>query len=235
MRVKISLVVFVVVLAVWLYASGAYVAIDLESTRRELQHAGVWGGALFVMAYACLQPLGVRSIVFLLSAPMIWDPTMALLLSWVGTIGASIVSFAFARFVARDWVQQRLPRGVRRLDDRLVTHGFRTVLLLRLFFYASPALQYGLGVSRVAVGPFLMGTVLGVAPLTVLATAIGAQMNIWLERHPFSTWPWTQFGPLILLVVIAVMAAGFLAARKWQDKLSFENATPVSIPLEQES
>lgn len=220
MRIRFTLIALLIGLVAWLYASGAYGAIDLEGVRGDLRHAGVWGGVLFVIVYSCLQPLGVRSILFLLSAPMVWDPLMAFLLAWAGTIGASVASFGFARFVARDWVQQRLPRGVRRLDDRLVTRGFRTVLLLRLIFFTAPTLQYALGVSRVAVGPFLVGTVLGVAPLTWLATSFGVQLSAWLERHPLATWPWDQFGPLIVLLAVVAMASGFLVMRKWQDKLS---------------
>lgn len=219
----------------WLYASGVYEGVDPDWMRRWLRDAGAWGGVLFVVAYCCLQPLGVRSIFFLLSAPMVWDPTMAFLLSWAGAMGASIVAFGFARFVARDWVQQRLPRGVRRLDDRLVTDGGRTVLLLRLIFYITPAVQYGLGVSRVAVGPFLIGTALGVVPLTGLATLLGAQVNAWLARHPLATWPWEHFGPLVVLSLIAVSIAGLFAVRTWQSKLPFEGSTAIKPSLELKS
>jgi len=235
MRIKIALVVFATGLAGWLYASGAYEIIDPERLRRWLQDAGAWGGVLFVMAYCGLQPLGVRSIFFLLSAPMVWDPATAFFLSLAGTLGASLAAFGFARFVARDWVQRRLPQGIRRLDARLTTHGFRTVLLLRLLFYTTPTVQYGLGVSSVAVRPFLLGTVLGVMPFTGLVTSLGVRMNRWLADHPLSTWPWDRFGVLIVLLAIAVLISGLLLARKWRHKLSFEDSSPVRLSMEQES
>ncbi|MBW2224938.1 MAG: VTT domain-containing protein, partial [Deltaproteobacteria bacterium] len=106
-------------------------------------------------AYSCLQPFGVNGLVFLLSAPLIWSSTEAFLLNWAGTVGAGIFSFAGARFVARDWIQHRLPQRVRRFDDRLRTHGLRTVFFLRLIFYTTPTIQWALGVSRVSLGPFL--------------------------------------------------------------------------------
>ena len=219
-KAKVALLALAIGIVGWLYASGAYEAFDPDSARRWLRDAGAWGGLFFVVAYSCLQPLGVRSILFLLSAPMIWDPFTAFFLSWAGTMGASIAAFGFARFVAREWVQRRLPRGIRRLDDRLVTQGLRTVLLLRLIFYTTPTLQYGLGVSRVAFGPFLLGTVLGVAPLTALVTLLGARMSSWLERHPLATWPWDEFAPFIVIAAVALVGAGLLAVRKWQDQLS---------------
>ena len=222
-RVRLALVLFAIGVGVWLYASGTHAATDPAEMRAWLQQAGAWGGVLFISAYCVLQPLGVRSLFFLLTAPMVWEPATAFALSWAGTVAASVAAFAFARFVARGWVQRRLPPGIRRLDDRLASRGLRTVLLLRLFFYTTPTLQFALGVSRVRLGPFLTGTILGVIPFTVLMTCLGAQINAWLAAHPISTWPWDRFGPLIAVILVAILAAAFLLIRKWQTKLSFEN------------
>ncbi|MDH3202513.1 MAG: VTT domain-containing protein [Myxococcales bacterium] len=175
--------------------------------RAWLQDTGAWGGLLFVAAYSCLQPLGVRAVLFLLSAPLIWEPIDAFLLSWTGAMGTAVVSFVIARFVARDWVQRRMPDSLRRFDDRLCTHGFRTVLLLRVMFYTTPALQYALGVSRVAFRPFLVGTMLGIVPFTLAMTLAGLKVSTWLEQHPIATWPWAELGPLIV-VLAAVLVAG---------------------------
>lgn len=177
MRIKPILTVAVLFALVSLYASGTYAAIDPEGIQVWIRGAGAWGGALFVAAYACLQPLGVRSVFFLLSAPLIWSPVEALVLNWVGAVVASVLAFGFARFVARDWAQERAPERVRRLDARLATHGFRTVTFLRLVFYTTPALQLALGVSRVKLKPFLFGTAVGVVPFTVVMTFFGAQIS----------------------------------------------------------
>ena len=232
MRLRIALVIVALLIAGWLYASGAHATIDPKSMRRWLQEAGLWGGLLFVLAYCVLQPLGVRSVIFVLSAPLLWEPVTAFALSWVGTVAASIAAFGFARFVGRAWIQRRLPPGIRRLDDRLVTHGLRTVLLLRLFFYTAPTLQFALGVSRVRGSAFLTGTILGVVPFTALMTLLGAQIDAWLVEHPISTWPWDRFGPLIIALLLAVVTGAFLFIRRWQGKLSFESPAPVELHLE---
>jgi uncharacterized membrane protein YdjX (TVP38/TMEM64 family) len=234
MRVRPALLLVVICIGVWLYASGTYASIDPAEMRAWLQQAGAWGGVLFISAHCVLQPLGVRSLFFLLTAPMVWDPATAFALSWAGTVAASIAAFGFARFVARRWVQRRLPPGILRLDERLARRGLRTVLLLRLFFYTAPTLQFALGVSRVRLGPFLAGTILGVVPFTVLMTSLGVQINAWLAAHPISSWPWDRFGPLILATMVASMTAAFLLIRRWQGKLSFENNGRVNPSLEQE-
>ena len=204
--VKLAVVALLASAVAWFYASGAHENIDPEAVRTWLRQSGAWGGVLFVVAYSCVQPLGINGLVFLLSAPLVWSPTEAFLLNWAGTVGTGITSFSFARFLAKDWVQQRLPKGVRRFDDRLHTHGFRTVLLLRLIFYTTPTLQYALGVSKVRTAPFLAGTVLGVAPFTLLMTLLGVRINEWLDEHPIADWPWEQIGPLLVVAAVLILS-----------------------------
>ena len=213
---KIALAALVASVVAWVYASGAYQKFDPATMRVWFREAGVWGGVIFIAAYSFLQPLGVNGLVFLLSAPLIWTPAEAFLLNWAGTIGTGIFSFSGARFVARDWVQKRLPKGIRRFDDRLQTHGFRTVFLLRLIFYTAPTVQWALGVSRVSSGPFLAGTVLGVAPFTLLTTLVGVRVAAWIEEHPVATWPWERLWPVLIVAAVVVAAVGVFVVRKWR-------------------
>lgn len=198
--------------------------------RAWIQGAGTWGGLLFVVTFSCLQPLGLRAVLFLLSAPLIWSPLDAFLWSWAGAVGTAMVSFFVARFVARDWIQRRMPNGLRKLDDRLSTRGLRTVLLLRLLFYTTPALQYALGVSRVAFKPFLVGTILGVVPFTLAMTLAGHQVGSWLGRHPMADWTWAELGPWIVVAVVLLTASGALLARRWRRGL-FASSFMVALLL----
>lgn len=178
--IKLGLLVVFLAAILWLYESGAQQAVDAEALQAWIRSAGAWGAVVFLAIYGLLQPLGVRSVFFLLSAPLIWPPVHAVLLSWLGAVLASVIAFAFARFVARDWAQARASARVRRLDDKLVEDGFRVVTLLRLVFYTTPALQFALGVSRVRFRAFLFGTVVGVLPFTLLMTLFGAQLSTFL-------------------------------------------------------
>ncbi|MDB4278578.1 VTT domain-containing protein [Deltaproteobacteria bacterium] len=174
---KLGLLLAFLAAILCLYASGAHGVVDAEALQTWIGGAGAWGAVAFVAVYALLQPLGVRSVFFLLSAPLIWSPVEAVLLSWIGAVVASVIAFGFARFVARDWAQARAPTRIRKLDDRLAQDGFRVVTLLRLVFYTTPALQFALGVSRVRFRAFLSGTIVGVLPFTLLMTLFGTQAS----------------------------------------------------------
>jgi uncharacterized membrane protein YdjX (TVP38/TMEM64 family) len=191
---KIAIAAVVASVVAWVYVSGAYEEFDPATMRVWFQDAGAWGGVLFIVAYSVLQPFGLNGLVFLL------------------------ISFAGARFVAREWVQKRLPKRIRRFDDRLQTHGFRTVFLLRLIFYTAPTVQWALGVSRVSVAPFLAGTALGVAPFTLMTTLLGVRAAAWIEEHPVATWPWDQLWPILIAAAVVVAAIGVIVVRKWQAK-----------------
>jgi uncharacterized membrane protein YdjX (TVP38/TMEM64 family) len=213
---KIAIAAAVASAIAWIYASGAYEELDPATLRVWFRRAGPWGGVLFIAAYSILQPFGVNGLVFLLSAPLIWNPTEAFFLNWAGTVGTGLFSFAGARFIARDWIQQRLPPRIRRFDDRLHTHGFRTVFLLRLIFYTTPTVQWALGVSRVAFVPFILGSVLGVAPFTLMTTLVGVRVAAWIEEHPVATWPWDQLWPILIVAAVIIAAVGLFVLRKWR-------------------
>ena len=213
---KIAVAAAVAGLFAWIYVSGAYERFDPATMRDWVRDAGPWGGLLFVASYSVLQPRGLNGLVFLLSAPLIWNPTDAFLWNWAGTVGSGLFSFAGARFLARDWLQARLPRRVRRFDERLYTHGFRTVLLLRLIFYTTPSVQWALGVSRVRFAPFFAASVIGVAPFTLATTLVGIRVAAWIEEHPVSTWPWDRIWPIVILATAVIAAIGVIVLRKWR-------------------
>lgn len=213
---KIAVAALAAALVAWVYVSGAYERFDPATMRDWIRNAGPWGGMLFIVSYSVLQPLGLNGLVFLLSAPLIWDPAEAFLLNWAGTVGTGLFSFAGARFLLRDWLQSRLPARLRRFDDRLQVRGFRTVLLLRLVFYTTPSVQWALGVSRVRFLPFLAASVLGVAPFTLGTTLVGVRVAAWIEKHPVSTWPWDRIWPAIVVATTVIVALGVYLLRKWR-------------------
>lgn len=177
---KLGLLSFLSAAVVGLYASGLHEQIDARGLQAWVRGAGAWGGVAFVVAHAVLQPLGVRSVLFLVTAPLLWSPATAFFLSWLGAIAASMVAFAAARFVAQEWAQRRAPARIRALDAKLAEDGFRTVTLLRLLFYTTPALQLGLGISRVPMRSFVLGTIVGVFPFTLIMTLLGAELSAFL-------------------------------------------------------
>jgi uncharacterized membrane protein YdjX (TVP38/TMEM64 family) len=155
--------------------------IDPETIQIWLDDKGAWGPVMFVALYAVLQALFVSSHIFIIAANAVWPPELAIAYSWLGAMGSGLISFVFARFVAREWVQKRLPDKIRQYDEKLEESGFLTVLLLRSLFFTSPPLQLGLGISGVRFMAFLGGTALGNLPPILLSTFAFSNIIQWLQ------------------------------------------------------
>ncbi len=134
---------------------------------------GPWGYLAFIATYALLQPFGVPGTVFVLAAPLIWPWPTAFALSMAGTMAASVIGFSFTRFIARDWVADRIPDRFRRYDDALARHAFATVAGLRLVFWMPQVLHAFFGVSKVRFWTHFWGSLIGYVPPLLLLSYFG--------------------------------------------------------------
>jgi uncharacterized membrane protein YdjX (TVP38/TMEM64 family) len=167
---------------------------------RTLVAMGASGYVAFIVAYTLLQPFGVPGTVFIVAAPLIWPWPVAFTLSMVGTMSASVVGFSVARFLARDWIDARIPARFRKYDDALERRGFRTVLLLRVVFWMPPVLHAFFGVSKVPFWTHFWGSFFGyIAPL-LLVSYLGARI---IDAHG-------RLGPQALPAIGALVAASLL-------------------------
>jgi uncharacterized membrane protein YdjX (TVP38/TMEM64 family) len=155
--------------------------IDAQTIETWLDGKGIWGPLMFIAIFAVLQALFVSSHIFIMAANAVWMPETAIFYSWIGSMGSGLISFVFARFIAREWVQQRLPDKIKEYDVKLEESGFVTVLILRILFFTSPPLQLGLGVSRVKFLPFLAATAIGNFPHILLSTFASSTILGWLQ------------------------------------------------------
>jgi uncharacterized membrane protein YdjX (TVP38/TMEM64 family) len=166
---------------------------------------GPRGYLAFVVAYTILQPFGVPGTVFIVAAPLIWPWRTAFLLSMAGTMGASVVGFAFARFVARDWVAARIPARLRRYDDALARSALETVFVLRLILWMPQVLHSFFGVSKVGFWTHFWGSLLGYAPPLLLVSYLGGSMFDPSGRMQPIAWP--IMGALLLASILVALIA----------------------------
>lgn len=181
---------------------------DAAEVETFLRDRGVLGPVVFVLVMWCLQPLGVPGLVFMVPAALVWPAPMAVGLSWVGNMGASFFAFAFARWIARDWAQQRLPDRLRRWDGRLARGGVAEVATLRLVTGQLTPADWLLGISSVRLGPFLTGTAIGIVPLIVIVVFAGASAGTWLFDDP------VRWGSALAAIAAMLVAAQLRSASR---------------------
>ena len=180
-----------------------------RSLARSLVEMGAWGWVAFVVAYTLVQPFGVPGTIFVVAAPLIWPWQTAFALSMIGTMGASVVGFSFARFIARDWIAARIPARFRRYDEALERHAFRTVFLLRLIFWMPQVLHIFFGVSKVRFWTHVWASFLGYIPPLLVISYLGSEIFDASGHMQPRAWP--IMGGMVTASVLLV-----LGVRHWE-------------------
>ena len=180
---------------------------DPAALARKMVDLGGWGYLAFVVAYAALQPFGVPGTLFIMAAPLIWPWPSAFALSMTGTMAASVIGFSFARFVARDWVKERIPARFRKYDDALAARAFTTVLLLRFVFWMPPLLHAFFGVSQVRFWTHFWGSLAGYIVPLFLVSYFGEKLFQIMKNAPAGVW-------VGIAASVVVLAAGTWAWRR---------------------
>lgn len=186
---------------------------DPAGAARTLRGLGGWGYLAFVVLYALLQPFGIPGTVFVVAAPLIWPWPIAFALSMTGTMAASVVGFSFARFVARDWVESKIPERFRKYDEALATRAFSTVFLLRFVFWMPQVLHTFLGVSKVPFWTHFWASLVGYAVPLFLISFFGQKLFEVLKSAPASLWLGVGVG-------VALVLLGVLVARRHRQRAS---------------
>ncbi|MCC7111393.1 MAG: TVP38/TMEM64 family protein [Deltaproteobacteria bacterium] len=178
--------------------------------------AGVAGVGVFALAYVLATVLLLPGSMFTLGAGFAWGPMAGLALVSPVSVLAATLSFVLARFAARDWVARKVARDPRfaAIDAAVGDNGFKIVLLLRL----SPLLpfnllNYALGLTRVRLRDYLLGSWLGMLPGTLLYVYLGSLVTSASqlasgERPDAGPWGRVMYwGGLAATLLVAVVIA----------------------------
>lgn len=188
MRNRLLVVVLLLLLAACAYFGGLFEALAPERLRALLTDSGAWGPVVVVVLFALLEPFGAPGFVFLIAAATLWPFWLALTVNWVGATGAGLIGFAFARYMGREWVSSRMPRNLRKWDERLSQRGLPFVIGYRLLFFLNPASHWALGLSQVSAPAAVAGTAIGFAPWVCIWTYFGGDILVWLEAQSVGIW-----------------------------------------------
>lgn len=166
----------------------------------------------YIVFYALAVSISVPGALwFTIGAGFLFGPWLGTGVAVLGaTVGATII-FLAARYAFADWVREKFPGYVKKLQDGFSRDAFTYVVILRLI----PALPFfGINIAtallNVPVRAYFFGTLIGVIPgAYVYATVGDAIARAAAEGVP-------SFGALITPEVIGAMAAfAALAILPW--------------------
>jgi uncharacterized membrane protein YdjX (TVP38/TMEM64 family) len=142
-----------------------------------LREAGLLGvlvyAAVFTVAAICLVPGSIMTVGAGVAYGLVWGTIVASTASALAATAAFLVARTIARRRVARWA--RSDARLAALDAAIADHGLKLVILVRL----SPlvpfnVLNYALGVTRVRLRDYALGSFLGMLPVTVLYVYVGS-------------------------------------------------------------
>lgn len=142
-----------------------------------LSGIGFWGPLVLAAAYIPLTVLMIPGSIPTLGAGFAFGVLWGVVAVSIGSVLGSSAAFLIGRYLARDWVQERIadkPR-LRAIDDAVGQEGFKICLLIRL----SPAFPYNLmgyvfGGTRIRFRDHFFASWAGMLPGTILYVYLGS-------------------------------------------------------------
>ncbi len=172
---------------------------------------GAWAPIAYVTAYVAVVVLMMPAFLVIMAGGAVFGVVKGSLLALTGATIGGTCAFLIGRYFARDMVARRVSANpTLSVIDRVIGEdGLKLVFLLRL----SPAVpfvlsNYALGVTRVKLRDFVLGTI-GLTPIVVTYAAYGSASGAGPNADGSAAIsPW-----MLTLGIIVTVILGLLLAR----------------------
>jgi len=120
----------------------------------------------------------------------------------IGATSGAIISFLVARYILRDFIENKYGTYVVKINNEMMEHGYNYMLVLRLlpimpFFIINPLV----GLTRLPLFTFIWTTIVGILPGVALFAAAGQRIMMLDSMHDILSWE-----SVLLLFLLASLA-----------------------------
>ena len=175
----------------------------VEDMRGWLSRAGpaAWAGIVLGLALALLTP-APRSVLSVLVGAVAGFTGGLVVVVLAGVLGG-LAGYALSRWLGRAALLRLVGDRLARIEQRLARRAFLAVLIARISPVPFMVVSYAAGLSNVRLGPYLLGTAMGVLPGSVLYVGIGTSLSALIGWAP--RWP---AAAVALFAVVALSLSG---------------------------
>jgi uncharacterized membrane protein YdjX (TVP38/TMEM64 family) len=155
-----------------LWWSGALAQLsDIDWVRSKVESAGWFGPLLFLLLVIVLFPLFLAGPLLWISGT-IWPLPLAITYSCTAALLASFLYFFIARGLGQEWARRHIPAKIREYEAKLETYPARTIMVLRLFLWINPAVDFLIAITKIPATSYLIFTTVVFIPSTAMQVAI---------------------------------------------------------------
>jgi uncharacterized membrane protein YdjX (TVP38/TMEM64 family) len=178
-----------------------------------IRAAGALGVLVYAGVYVAVAVFMLPGAIMTVTAGFAFGPVLGTLYGSVISAVVAIVPFLLGRFMARDWIQRKTAHYPKwnAIDTALGQHGFKVTALLRLSLGPYNFLNYALGLTRVSLRDFVLGTWVGMLPAVTVLVYFGSLITEAAQLgsgvHPPSVIYWVGLGVAFTAAVVLTRMA----------------------------
>lgn len=204
---------------------GHYLSLDALKANRDtlLQYTTSHYGsavALFILIYILQTAFSLPGgAILTLTGGFLFGSLMGTLFVNVGATAGATLAFLAARYLLRDWVEQKFGDRLGAIQEGFANNAFSYLMTLRLI----PAFPFFLvnlvsGLTRVNLGTYVLATSIGIIPGSFVFAFAGRQLGTINSLSEIASPP--VLLAFTLLGLLALMPVGY---RKWKNTKSGSN------------
>jgi uncharacterized membrane protein YdjX (TVP38/TMEM64 family) len=168
---------------------------------------GPWGPVVFIVFYGVGPAFLVPGLPFDLAAGIVFGPVWGTVYSLAGATLGATVAFLAARTVGRDWTEEKLSGPLKKIKEGVDKGGWEFVAFVRLVpVIPFNLLNYALGLTRIRLVPYVLASLVFMAPSTAVYVYAGwAGGEALAGQEALSKTAWQVFVALTALGCLAVL------------------------------
>jgi uncharacterized membrane protein YdjX (TVP38/TMEM64 family) len=183
---KIAIAVLIICgIAAFFYLDlGRFLSLDALKENRdhllaftEANYAGAV--ALFVLCYIAVTALSLPgAAIMTLAGGFLFGSLLGTLFVNLGATTGATLAFLAARYVLRDWVEQKFGRWLGPIQEGFTNHAFNYLMTLRLIpLFPFFVVNLVSGLTRMSLGTYIAATALGIIPGSFVYAYAGRQLG----------------------------------------------------------
>ena len=156
--------ILVILIFIGLYALSRSLGLtdwDAESVRKHIDEAGFWGFFLYIAIFSGGEFIHIPGMIFVGAGILAYGKPLGFIMAFLASVVSVCVSFVVVRAIGGKALSQIDRPFLKKILLKLDEHPIRVVLVLRLFLWLAPALNYTLALSNVRFRDYLIGSALG--------------------------------------------------------------------------
>jgi uncharacterized membrane protein YdjX (TVP38/TMEM64 family) len=175
---RTAFIIFLTLVVVSIVAYAVFGAdFNLSDVREYLRYFGVWAPVVFIIFYT-LGTIFIPSTPFMAIAGVLFGFKYGLLYTIIGGLLSLIITFTIARKLGKDRVesvlQNKYLKPLNKYNSRLESGGFWDLIILRIVpIMPFNVLNILLGVSKISVRNYILGSIIGLIPSNILTVYFG--------------------------------------------------------------